>query len=691
LATNGIPPYNYEWKNKNNQILSTQNAYTICLDSTASFTLKVSDSKGCSNKKSVKIKAEYQYQIGNITKLCGSAGNKICVPLIAIDSVPNGVIGMDFCLNYDKTMMTPSGIVNLGPVVLRNIPANMGSYYVFNDVANSRFRISVFYTTQAPQGTVFTGKGEVLCVEFNLNNAITPVYNYLFTTCELSESYELHEEDKCARPGKFSFVSDSVLTGRLLYRNITTKPLGYDSLNPTAHLISKIYGADSVNCISGTNYTYPFNLNGQFKYHAQNGNSVKIVRDIPGSNTRYDTTCTDVMRIINGMDCYYVGRITTLDPGFSPNVFQILAADVNLNGKVRANDITLIQQRVVKTICEFPQVWNYTLGSDPNKYPSAGKTSKDWLFITAKEMTLADYKTKTALNVNGYWRDKVPTTPNCLPLKKSLDKCKNVVANDYYGVLLGDVFDGIDTRTPTPNSIGYPSNGGMANIRTEAALSVLTIDLKNMKNMGNEVYRVPVNYSSIDTTRAIDFSLLYDKKKVNIKQIYAHEVMSSNNLNMLWNNFRERELLVSSYSMDELPRNSSAFFIEMTTPTGKIPAKEDFAKDNLVLINGVEARLEITPAPVDAEGKPLVVLPESIEFNIYPSPGKGLISLDFLTTNSGDNKIQIYDVLGRIIEEHTGLPAKGIRLFNTSRYSSGVYIAILSGEGVKITKKFVVR
>ena len=86
-------------------------------------------------------------------------------------------------------------------------------------------------------------------------------------------------------------------------------------------------------------------VSGSFDYSITNGQKMTIERDIAGN--------ASVQSIMNGFDAFQVRKMLRKDPAFIPSVYQVIAADVNLDGVVSAGDVTQINQRVVLLIPEF--------------------------------------------------------------------------------------------------------------------------------------------------------------------------------------------------------------------------------------------------------------------------------------------------------------------------------------------------
>lgn len=198
-------------------------------------------------------------------------------------------------------------------------------------------------------------------------------------------------------------------------------PIQYNADDPDHHLITNIYGADST-CSIQSGPLQP-GMNGEFIYSPSNGPFIKIERDILPS--------TNVQAVINGFDASLANKIILNDTSFVPNIFQLIALDVNTDGVISAGDISQINQRSVKTIPEFRQKWNYGKDGIPN-----GQASKDWLFIDTLLLASPAYHISSIYPANdgtGYSKFKVPVVPFCLHSPLSSDGAI------YTGILLGDI------------------------------------------------------------------------------------------------------------------------------------------------------------------------------------------------------------------------------------------------------------
>jgi HYR domain len=157
------------------------------------------------------------YEVENDTitciEACTCCGNtpKVCIPLVATSAVPNGIIGMDFCMSYDQNLVHPTGNATLGQVVLTstNNPATDAAFSINTQFTNpGELHVSIYYTGGIYN---FTGAGDIICVEFELLPTFTAGQTTCFGICELIESYQSNILFSSATTGCLTFENDSVM------------------------------------------------------------------------------------------------------------------------------------------------------------------------------------------------------------------------------------------------------------------------------------------------------------------------------------------------------------------------------------------------------------------------------------------------------------------------------------------------
>ncbi len=77
----------------------------------------------------------------------------------------------------------------------------------------------------------------------------------------------------------------------------------------------------------------------------------------------------------------------------------------------------------------------------------------------------------------------------------------------------------------------------------------------------------------------------------------------------------------------------------------------------------------------------------------YPNPFNPSTTIEFTLENDGHVALKIYDILGRevatLLDETRRAGVYQQAMFDASRYSSGVYIAVLQAGGKQLLKKML--
>ncbi|WP_055444566.1 M20/M25/M40 family metallo-hydrolase [Lacinutrix himadriensis] len=73
---------------------------------------------------------------------------------------------------------------------------------------------------------------------------------------------------------------------------------------------------------------------------------------------------------------------------------------------------------------------------------------------------------------------------------------------------------------------------------------------------------------------------------------------------------------------------------------------------------------------------------------IYPNPSNnGIVNLNLLNSNSSNNSITIYDVLGKSVFTKNNLQA--VETLNLKRLQKGIYLAVIKSDNKTVTKKLI--
>ncbi|HAS43674.1 MAG TPA: hypothetical protein DCS93_24550 [Microscillaceae bacterium] len=626
-----------------------------------------------------------KYEVGNATFTC--VGDVVCVWLKAKIAVDAGIIGMDYCLQYDAEVMEPVTDMGLpqnqryefGEVVTTN-GNNLEDVYLNYVAAQSRVYASIFYNESNNTGSprYFEGAGNVFCIKFRLKKAING--QFPITVCQVSESYALGQIEQCADPGVTEVTEDvNRVRGRVIYWNQANgvRPLSYN--NGTDELFTNIYG-NNESCDSLATTSVNTDNEGYFVYDRTQGSRISIQRDIPGDFNNQTGQARSLMSVVNGMDCYYAGLITTFNQNdtqkgnanWQPNAFQMLAADVNMNDQVRANDITLIQNRIVLKIKEFPQVWNYDYSvGNTNPIPRQnGLYSLDWRFVDettanneADFKIAANYPVYLAgANDTGFWRDNVPNLTTCRPVYDGSVCDSNNTNNLFYGILLGDIDGNWNTQD---NS----------NLRTTQDNGTLIIDVFNAQNLGDNVYRIPVYYRHDQPLNAIDFRFNYDHNKLEIQQVSYAANGEQAGLRMAWNAYQQQQFLLTSYTMDGVNTKEHVYYLEVKTK-GETLSADDFLNTEAYLNGRLSQATVITNA---IEQNKFTTGSNGTLLTVYPNPAKDQVTLSFAPVSNQQDKysVVITDLSGQRLSIKPQINEQGKVQFGVTHLTSGVYLVNL--------------
>ncbi|MDF2454129.1 MAG: Secretion system C-terminal sorting domain [Cytophagaceae bacterium] len=648
------------------------------------------------------------------------------------------------------------GNATLGPVVLNGPMSNgMGSYAMTErTVSNSNLNelhVSIFYTGQAPATADFDGIGDVICIEFKILGTATAglygttkyitigdIYGGAFSQGVVDDEHKLFIIRSCVEnngEGIISITKNNFLKGKIMYHNDGNAPLRYDvSSTPSPYLITTIqpvttdYGSPLCNPTSVNTTTT--DINGLYTIDLTGGNGLKLDRDINGD---YYNSCTSTEDVIdqngnvykpaspasilvslNGYDAYLMESITTMRnpsdvvyvidrkvPGvivnttantLFPTPFQMIASDVNMDRKVRAVDITLVQQRAVSKLCEYPQVWNYNLGLDPAVYPAntTDQRSLDWRFVDKNQIsTNLSYRKSTSYpfpaGTTGtaagyYWRDNVPSPPRCLMGPgANTNACKSYANNfDIHAIMLGDI-DG---------SWRANLNGAQQNLRTESEHKVV-IKAGNKQQIGVNTYRIPVTFVSQDAaTVSLDFALNYDEEQIGIQDVGNFEAANIASANVVYNDFENKELLFTSYTMTGFNSSSPIYYLDVLAKNGEFNANMLGSGDGY--LNGQRVELVVEGSTIT--GIDDLVSGSQYGFELVPNPTSDQGEIVYNIKSGTQAKIAVYNTLGQVVTEYTNLEGQGNIQVGTSTWSSGMYQVILFTENSqKLIKKWVIQ
>jgi hypothetical protein len=604
-----------------------------------------------SNESFTQTLATTGYSMDSVFMNCRDA--QFCMP-INLDHSISGAIGFDFTLNYDTTNLDFDG-VSVNPNVIN--PAY--TEYSTQVNANGTVKVLVNILGSAPANTSFNGNGSFLCLNF------TKHLNYEQGTIQISidkvlESYPTGTIFQTIANGNVIVEKDTLAPGTLRTWN-NNSVMSYNSSNGYQFLVTQIYGSNNTNTIQSTNYVTP-NMNGEFNHNIYDGDYIKIVRDIAPTSV--------VMPFINGADAANVKKIAQGNPSFTPNVYQMIAADVNMDGQVTAGDVTLVKQRSTLTIGQFPQAWNVT----------NGQASKDWLFVDS--LTIVSNPTYHISNSYplydgiGFNNNHVPHVALTLPVAVDYTgNCPEFTTSHYRGILLGDV-DG---------NFNQIAAGGTKSMSTNS----ISFEIANAIQNENCVIDVPFYTGDLiaDNVYSIDFDVTYDNSKLEFVDLVAANTASTTD--QLFNHIEGNRILFTSSDENAYTPSTLLGYVRFNVLADQVTAN-DFGTA-VSYINGSENSVSIEGMANCAAYSGVKEIEESQNLNVYPNPHTNSFVVELNTTLDKNVEIYLTNVYGEIVQSiENGQVAGAYKTqVNTSELSGGVYFLTVKTNGKAIVKKLV--
>ena len=618
----------------------------------ASLTVKSTDNRGAITTSaavalSIADPNALPYAVITTTQTCLPA--TFCIPLRAQDAVDN-VIGYDVVMNYDPTMVTPTGVVTVANALITPSYVDISNSI---DAINGLINISAYFNSTAPANAEFNGTGDIFCVEFTKTANFTSVDTSVVSVSSLQESYVIGVTPKLTSSGKYITYKDSLYTASLQFWS-DNSPILYNAANPNDYLVTNIYG-NTLACGNQSVVAVQPNLLGQFTYNIWNGEAVNIKRDILAT--------TSVQSVVNGFDALQVRKLLINDPSFVPNIYQAIAMDVNTDGVISAGDVSQINQRAVLLIPEFKQAWNYSIAGVSN-----GQPSKDWLFVDATRIaTNPAYAISTTFPANnniGFSKFKVPVVPFCLPVTVTgYASCPLITTETFKGIMIGDI------------------NGNYASIANDGLLKgtnsdKVVFDLTHAVINGNTI-DIPVSVVSTTNVNALDFSMMFNEGNLTYNSIVNH----TSNAQALDNlNATDKTLRFTSNSIQNYDITHAIVSVRFNLLNGTINASD--LNSIAGYINGDAVGVEV----LDGTATGISVNANDNLIAIFPNPTTGLLNV-VVPENA---TVQLLDVSGKQVILQTNVNANEKHEMNVENVANGIYMMKIFNNNFVSMKKVVI-
>ena len=630
VGTDNSTPYSFAWTstpgNKSLTVRATDNKGAVT--TSAAQTFSVADPNAL------------PYEIRTVDQKCNIPTFDIAVAAAATNTV-NDVIGYDMVVAYDKTKVTPTGNITVNSDLIN--PAFVQTSNAINTEAGT-MNISVYFKANAPANTKFAGIGKIISVEFNKTANFASVDTAAISSSFLQESYIGGVSTKAVSAGKAITHKDFSFPMALRFWGDNT-PIKFDASRPNDYLATKVYGADvNTGIINGNNIDVKADIDGNMTYDLNNGLGIRIVRDI--ANT------SDVFDLVNAGDVNIVNSILLSDVAVTPTVYQMIAADVNIDGVISAGDISQIRQRGALSIGEYRQAWNYT-----NAGVSNGQPSKDWTFVDSLRIeNNAAYKISTTYPANdiagGFSKSRVPVTPFFLPATVTdFAICPDIKPETYKGVMLGDV-DG--------SYANFTNNGLVKSLDNK-----IVFDFANVTVNGSTI-EVPVSIEGEKAVKGLDFAIKFNEDVLtyNNVEVKSNEIESFSHFNT-----NDRTLRFTSNDFSTFDMNSNVVSVKFNTANGAINF-EDFTSVKGML-DGKAVKVELRGL---AAG--IASLDASNSVSVFPNPAAGSLNI----VSGVNSKVIITDLSGKEVIFSGDLTANMKQEINVSNLANGMYLVKVYNE-----------
>jgi len=639
VGTDNTAPYSYAWTstpgNKSLTVRSTDNKGAVTTSDAQTF--------------SVADPNALPYEIRTVDQKCNIPTFDIAVAAAATNTVDN-VIGYDMVVAYDKTRVTPTGNITVNSDLIN--PAYVQTSNAINAAAGT-MNISVYFKSNAPANTKFAGIGKIITVEFNKTVNFASVDTAAISSSFLQESYIGGVSTKAVSAGKAITHKDFSFPMALRFWS-GNAPIKYDAGHPNDYLATSVFGADVNTGIKNGINEVKADIDGNTTYNLNNGLGVRIERDI--ANT------SDVFDVVNAGDVNIINSILLNDAAVTPTVYQMIAADVNIDGVISAGDISQIRQRGALSIGEFRQAWNYS-----NAGVSNGQPSKDWTFVDSLRIkNNPAYKISATYPANdlagGFSKSRVPVTPFFLPATVTdFAICPDIKPETYKGIMMGDV-DG--------SYANFTHNGLIKNLDNK-----IVFDFANVTVNGSTI-EVPVSIEGEKAVKGLDFALKFNEEVLTYKNV----VVKSNEIESFSHfNTNDRTLRFTSNDFSNFDKNSNVVSVQFDAAKGMI---------NLEDLTSVKGMLDGKAVNVELRGLAagVAALDASNSVKVYPNPAAGLLNI----VAGVNSKVIITDISGKEVIFAGDLNANMQQAINVSNFANGMYLVKVYNENFNKVERVVI-
>ncbi len=569
------------------------------------------------------------WKIAENTVKCNAPSYTMCIE--AVDSLTD-VIGINFNLTYPEGVVLadaePSDYFKPSEDLVGDI-SNVSS---FSNIAPDGSLNVVIFLGNITENT-FNGVGTLGCVEFHFVEEMHNAWpEAAFGINSFQQSYLLETKEMCVDDGLLTIDFDPGHELSFMVRGDETRPLTDDATTP----ITSIYSADDTCSPS----------NDENALLDENGSA------IVGSTDYFKATrwvgCEPLNPVVNGEDALLTAMIVARDASYTPNIYSLVAADVNENGIVDGGDVSLILARSVGAICSYPM--------------QADKDTSDWVFerqeVATEDSTWMIDPAYPYGTGEGADANNVPLVAQCHFTPEPLgDTCAYTFSN-YVAILKGDVDD--------------TWNQDFA-MMAEAP-GKLVIDFNDMAASIDDKYYIPVYYNGDKPINAVDFRLSINTDELDVEEV---RLASNNNglkINYAWNQY-ENDILLSAYTLDyQIKAGKPVFYIVTNTHPDAISSNSVSASG--AMLNGIPSGIALVgDVFTDIDH----IAADTYQLRAYPNPADHSLNLSF-SQEYGIEEVTytVFDFTGKQLQQHTTTDTT--TEIKTTELAAGTYLVTVQNS-----------
>jgi Secretion system C-terminal sorting domain len=609
LPSDSVAVFTYSWNT---------GATTAGITSTAMgvYTVTATSNRGCTAMQTINLPTT-GYGIGSavgspITLTCN--GNTKRVPIIANKAA--------ICTSLQIKLTTANTLLPLHTSIeLSNEFVLQGCDTLVPSINNNIYTAVVF--TNSPNDIIINVGDTIGFIRYDIATATLPntvvVLDYTIKEINIQGN-----ELWFSGTRNINIIGNDSLTYSIYYHGDTNKPILSDSILTSIQLLDA-----QPNTIIGQNRFTDSNGQGVFSTPS-NASYVEISRNAIASAG---------LAVINSMDAFLINQIIIQSTSSVPLTFaQLAAMDIDRNGVVNGNDITLLQ----RIRLGFPIPFNW----------------RTWLFIPSSELLKPAYQISSLYPMSdgiGYDSRRVPAIASTYPIPNQVFANCNATIDTMIAVLLGDA-----------DASWSASNSGQFRTTTSPEL---TLDLAAAIHNGSSHF-IPIHSNVALKGIDIDFVLPSGIDSVSLESPNAPMQKLDTTIN--------RKYAITSFYNGTNTSAGTCGVADLRIVSNTIPTQA-MLQNITAYLNGELATVGFGVCRVTATNN----FTNNTQISIFPNPANTAVTIKCSTAIQ---TITLTDVLGRIVlvENHNG--SREATLQTNGLVDGTYFVSVKTENGIKTEK-----